>query len=275
MSTTAPTKRQIVPNSTPSRQGLAEWAEPFLTSSVGGKFLVAITGLILTIFVIVHMAGNLQFFLGPDVLNAYAETLKKNGGLLWTARFILLCAFIVHIATALWLNWKAKQARPVRYAYEQTVQASFASRHMVLTGLVVLVFTLFHIAHYTLGIVTQASLPSGESMNYLALRDPGRRPDVYSRLIFGFRNPIVSVLYIIAQICLFLHLVHGVASMFQTVGLNAPRAQRLIRIIAWVVALVVCLGNIGIVLGVWFGPFEPNVQGLAAPPAPVVAPKGK
>ncbi len=260
MSTTAPSKRQVNTNSVPSQQGLAVWAEPYLKSSVGGKYLVAVTGLVLTIFVIVHMAGNLQVFLGPQAINTYAESLKKNAGLLWTARIILIAAFIVHIGTALWLNWKAKQARPVRYVYERTVQASFASRHMVITGLVILVFTLFHIAHYTLGIVVEAHLPSGETVNYLQLRDAQGRPDVYSMMIYGFRNPIISVLYIIAQLCLFLHLTHGVASMFQTVGLNAPRAQRLIRTIAWVVALVVCLGNIGIVTGVWFGGLEPVMQ---------------
>ncbi len=277
MSTTAPSKRQIITNSVSSHQGLADWAEPFLKSSIGGKYLVAITGLVLTVFVIVHMAGNLQVFLGPDAINVYAESLKKNAGLLWTARIILIAAFIIHIGTALWLNWKAKRARPVRYVYEQTVQASFASRHMVITGLVILAFTLFHIAHYTLGIVMPAHLPSGESMNYLQLRDAQNRPDVYSMMIYGFRNPIIAVLYIIAQLFLFLHLTHGVASMFQTVGLNAPRVQRLIRTIAWVVALVVCLGNIGIVVGVWTGPMQPVVQRtdepLARPMAPPVAPK--
>lgn len=272
MSSTAPTKRQIVPNSVPSRRGLADWTEPFLRSSVGGKYLVAVTGLVLTLFVVVHMLGNLQVFLGPEAINVYAESLKKNAGLLWTARVILLAAFIVHVGTALWLNGKAKQARPVRYAYERTVQASFASRHMVITGLVVLAFTLFHIAHYTLGIVVPAHLASGETVDYLQLKDVHNRPDVYSMMIYGFRNPIISVLYIIAQVFLFLHLTHGIASMFQTVGLNAPRTQRLVRGIAWAVALVVCLGNIGIVTGVWFGSLQPSVQRSAAPPAPMAPP---
>jgi succinate dehydrogenase / fumarate reductase cytochrome b subunit len=273
MSTTAPTKRHIVPNSVPSRQGLAEWAEPFIKSSVGGKYVVAITGFILTVFVIVHMAGNLQVFLGPDAINAYAHSLKANAALLWLARIILLAAFIVHISTALWLNWKAKRARPVRYAYEQTVQASFAARHMVITGLVILVFVLFHIAHYTLGVVMPAEVAPGVRVNYLDLQDNKFRPDVFSMMIYGFRNPIVSVLYIIAQLCLFLHLTHGVASMFQTVGLNAPRAQRLIRAIAWVVALVVCLGNIGIVVGVWQGTLKPIPQRVAIEAGPRDAPQ--
>jgi succinate dehydrogenase / fumarate reductase cytochrome b subunit len=266
MSTAVPSKRQIQTNSVPSRQGLATWLSPFLQSSIGGKYLVAVTGLIATSFVVAHMLGNLQIFLGPDGINAYAATLKKNPGLLWSARLVLLAAFTLHIVMALWLNWKSKQARPIPYAFEKTVQASFASRHMVLTGLVILVFTVFHIAHYTLGIVKGA--PVGDHVvNYLELRDNAGRPDVYSMMIHGFRDPIIAILYLVAQVFLFLHLTHGVASMFQSVGLNAPRAQRLIRTFAWAVALVVCLGNAGIVAGVWLGDLKPT-PAFAPPPAP-------
>lgn len=270
MSTVVPSKRRIQTNSVPSRQGLATWVSPFLQSSVGGKYLVAVTGLVATIFVVVHMLGNLQVFFGPDGINAYAGSLKKNPGILWTARIVLLAAFTLHIVMALWLNWKAKHARPIPYAFEKTVQASFASRHMVLTGLLILVFTVFHIAHFTLGIVKGAEV-GGQVVNYLNLRDNAGRPDVYSMMIYGFRDPIVAILYLVAQAILFLHLTHGVASMFQSVGLNAPRAQRLIRTVAWAVALVVCLGNAGIVVGVWLGDLQPT-PAFAPPPALPKAP---
>src|SRR5438105_871601 len=98
MSTTAPSKRQVRTNAVPSRQGLAAWAAPFLRSTVGGKYVVAVTGLVATAFVIAHMLGNLQVFLGPDRINAYAHSLKDNPGLLWTARTGLLVAFVLHIA---------------------------------------------------------------------------------------------------------------------------------------------------------------------------------
>lgn len=273
MSTTAPSKRQIHPNSVPSQQGLAAWADPFLKSSIGAKYLVAVTGLVLTVFVIVHMLGNLQVFLGPDGINAYAVSLKRNEGLLWAIRVFLLLVFVVHIGVALWLNWKAKQARPIGYAHERTVQASFASRHMVITGLVILVFTIFHIAHFTLGAVRGAEV-DGVRYSYLELRDNAGRPDVYSMMIYGFREPVVAVLYLLAMVFLFLHLTHGVASMFQTVGLNRPRLQRLVRTIAWIVALVVCLGNAGIVLGVWFGDLKPTPIVRNAPVAPAGPPPG-
>jgi succinate dehydrogenase / fumarate reductase cytochrome b subunit len=268
MSTTAPSKRQARTNSVPSHQGLAGWLAPFLRSSVGGKYVVAVTGLILTAYVVAHMLGNLQVFFGPDAINAYAASLKHNAGLLWTARTILLAAFVLHITLALRLNWKSKQARPVGYAYEQTVQASFASRHMVTTGLVILAFTIFHLAHFTVPVITGAEVAPGDVRNYLDLRDNAGRHDVYSMVIFGFRNPVIAILYLVAQAFLFLHLTHGVASMFQSVGLNNPRAQRLIRGLAWAVALVVCLGNAGIVAGVWLGPLQPVPQTAAGnPPA--------
>jgi succinate dehydrogenase / fumarate reductase cytochrome b subunit len=273
MSTAVPSKQQIETNSVPSRQGLSNWASPFLQSSVGGKYLVAITGLILTGFVVVHMLGNLQVFFGADSINAYADSLKKNALVLWTARSVLLAAFCLHIGMALWLNWKAKQARPIPYAHERNVQASFASRHMVLTGLMILAFTAFHIAHFTLGVVTSAEVADGVYKNYLELRDIGYRPDVFSMMIYGFKNPVVAGLYIVAQVFLFLHLTHGVASMFQTLGLNAPRAQRLIRRIALVIALVVCLGNVGIVAGVWLGERSGVLEPLATSRPGQVQPK--
>jgi succinate dehydrogenase / fumarate reductase cytochrome b subunit len=279
MPTTATSKRHIRTNSVPSRQGFAGWISPFLRSSIGGKYIVAFTGLILTGFVVVHMLGNLNVFAGQTSLNAYADSMKQNPGLLWTARCILLGAFCLHIGMALWLNWKAWRARPTRYAYNRTVQASLASRHMVLTGLLILAFTLYHIAHYTLGVAGGVSNAAGKEISYLDLHDAKDRPDVYSMVIFGFSNPIIAGLYILAQVCLFLHLTHGVASMFQTVGLNTPRAQQLIRRIAWVVALVVCLGNIGIVAGVYAGAWmgmmvatPPPADSRQLPPVPPAIP---
>jgi succinate dehydrogenase / fumarate reductase cytochrome b subunit len=267
MPSTTTSKRQIAPNSLPSRKGLAAWVEPYLKSTVGAKQLVAATGLILTAYVIVHMLGNLQVFFGPDAINVYAESLKKNAVLLWTARGILLAAFATHIGLALWLNAKARQARPIRYAYEQTVQATFASRHMVITGLLILIFTIYHICHYTLGITGGATV-GGQYYHYHDLLDERSRPDVYSMVIYGFSNPVVAAVYIVAQVFLFLHLTHGVASMFQTLGLSAPRAQGLIRRIAWTVALVVCLGNIGIVAGVWAGAKSGVLATTPPPPIP-------
>jgi succinate dehydrogenase / fumarate reductase, cytochrome b subunit len=292
MSTTAPSKRQVSTNSFPSRQGLAAWVSPSLKSSVGSKYLIAVTGLIATLFVIGHMFGNLQILFGQDTINAYAAALKRMGGLLWAVRIVLLTAFVLHIVLALRLSWRARRARPVGYACEKTVQASFASRHMVISGLVILAFTIFHIAHYTLGIVKGAEVETKRVMtqdkqvkrettyfNYLDLRDDKGRQDVYSMMIYGFQDPIIAFLYLAAQVFLFLHLTHGVASMFQTVGLNNPRVQRVIRMLAWAVAVVVCMGNAAIVGVVWAGALPPkphvaraDLGGTPAPP-PQATPK--
>ena len=140
-------------------------AQPFfpdlisaLSSSVGSKFLVALTGLGLTGFVYVHMAGNLLVFQGPAALNDYAQFLKDHAGLLWTARIGLVTLFIIHIGLALRLTIRNQAARPTRYVHEETVQASWASRHMALTGLVILAFVIFHLLHFTRG-----SIQSGRS----------------------------------------------------------------------------------------------------------------
>src|SRR5437764_358231 len=118
-------------------------------SSVGSKYVMAVTGLGLTGFVIAHMAGNLLIFRGKAPLNNYAHALESNPGLLWTARLILLAIFLLHIVLGIRLTWQNQAARPVRYVYEDTVQANWASRHMLLTGLVILAFVIYHLLHFT------------------------------------------------------------------------------------------------------------------------------
>src|SRR5688572_15700511 len=125
MSSLAPTKRERPVNTLPSRTGLAAWFGPLLASSVGSKFLVALTG-----FVIVHMAGNLQVFGGPAALNAYAQMLKHNPVVLWGARLFLLAMLVLHVTKALMLTKRSQAARPVEYAYQNTARASLSSRTM-------------------------------------------------------------------------------------------------------------------------------------------------
>src|SRR5262245_417126 len=153
-------------NAPPARSRLRD----YLASSVGGKQLVAVTGLGLTGFVLVHMLGNLQIFAGlgdamagQDALNGYAKFLKDQGPLLWVARGALLLIFVLHIALALWLNARNRAARPVAYHYRNTIKATWASRHMVSTGVVVGLFVLFHLAHYTFGWVDGAEVQPVET----------------------------------------------------------------------------------------------------------------
>ena len=123
---------------------------------------------------------------------------------------------------------------------------------MLQTGLLIFVFLLFHLAHYTFGWIGTATV-NGETVSYLDLKDGNGLHDVYSMTILGFRNPIIAVLYILAQLLLMMHLSHGVGSVFQTLGANSPRWQPTIRLLSWAVALIVGLGNIAIVVAVWVG----------------------
>lgn len=260
MSNLAPTKREVPVNSLPSRTGLAAWFRPYVTSTVGSKMLVAVTGLLLTGFVIAHMIGNLKVFAGPDAINDYAAFLKSLGPLLWVARIGLLTVFVLHLFLALKLKKRSVDARPIGYAYQSTIQASVSSRTMAWTGLAILAFLIFHLAHYTFGWVGTVQV-DGKSVGYLELHDPKdpMRHDVYSMVIHGFRQPVVSILYIVAQLLLLMHLGHGIPSTFQSLGLNTPRTQRAIRALGWLIAFVIVAGNIGIVVGVWFGPLRPTV----------------
>ena len=238
------------------------WA--FFDSSVGAKVTVALTGLGLVGFTIFHMIGNLKVFSGPDSINAYASFLKHDLGLLiWLFRGGLLAIFVLHLALAIRLTLRSKKARPVPYAYPGSVQATVSSRTMIWSGAVVGLFVLFHLAHFTFAWVhgtevRNPSAPGGwEWKNYLELKDAKGRHDVYSMVVAGFTTPWLSVLYIVAQVVLFVHLLHGVQSAFQTLGLKNSRFASAIRLLGFTVATVILVGNVAIVVGVWAGGAPP------------------
>ena len=184
-------------------------------SSLGGKYIMALTGLALIGFVVAHMSGNLLIYAGRDALNSYAAALKDRPALLWPARLGLLAVFVIHIVLGIRLTRQNSSARPVRYIYEDTLQASWASRHMLLTGLVLLAFTIYHLAHFTFGVIVPAEPPGDVPQREVEeLPRPDRGPqagedveghapdrsveaaqgwdvrqDVYSMVVSGFRNP--------------------------------------------------------------------------------------
>src|SRR5262245_29761458 len=182
----------------PIQKPKPRWYTRLVNSTVGGKYIVAITGLALTGFVLVHMLGNLQIFLGREPFNHYAHSLKSMGPLLWIARGGLLTFLLIHLFLSLRLQKRSLDARPVRYVYERTKVASLPARYMVLTGVTILLFIIFHIAHFTLGVVDRVDdRQLGETINYLDLKDPTwkdpatgeQRHDAYRMFINGFRNP--------------------------------------------------------------------------------------
>jgi len=219
----------------------------FLQTSVGKKSIVAITGALLLGFVIAHMLGNLQIFLGADKINSYAKTLQDLGGLLWIARIGLLVAFVVHIAMAIKLTLENKAARPVPYAVNKVHHASLASRIMPYTGTVILAFVIYHLLHFTL---------ASFNPEYKELLDEQGRHDVYKMVIAGFSNPLSSLFYILAQACLALpigHLSHGIFSIFQTLGVNHPNIDTRIKVASIAVSLIIFLGNSSIPVAVLAG----------------------
>jgi succinate dehydrogenase / fumarate reductase cytochrome b subunit len=245
-----------------------------IQSTVGAKFLVALTGLALTTFVIFHMLGNLQIFLGRDAYNSYAQALQKLGPLLWVARGGLLACVVIHLGLALKLKKRNLDARPQRYVVERTKKASLPSRTMAVTGLAILAFIILHLAHFTFGLKPIATTvdAKGEPINYRDLKDPewkdpihpnATRHDTYRMFIEGFRNPWMVGIYIVCQLMLGAHLIHGVRSAFQTLGLSSPKFDLLLDGLTWAVTLAVVVGNIVMPLSVLFGLIGADVPGIA------------
>jgi succinate dehydrogenase / fumarate reductase, cytochrome b subunit len=224
----------------------------FYQSSVGKKIIVAVTGIILILFVIGHLLGNLQIFLGPDWVNGYAQHLRDLGPVLWLIRIVLLVTVVLHIYVTIRLAIDNRRARPNHYAEQEYIKASFASRHMVVSGLVVLAFIIFHLLHFTIRKI-DPRFP-------LLKADPLNHYDVYSMMVYGFQNIYISIFYIVGLFLLTLHLTHGASSFFQSLGLNdkklTPRLAFGGRIFAW----AIFVGYTSIPVAVLLGLVKPAQQ---------------
>jgi succinate dehydrogenase / fumarate reductase cytochrome b subunit len=217
----------------------------FCRSSIGRKIIVAVTGVILILFLIGHLLGNLQIFLPPEWINSYAQHLRDLGPLLWVIRGFLLITVLLHIYFTILLTFENRRARPDPYKKKEYVKASWASRHMAISGLVVLAFIIFHLLHFT-GHKFNPQFP-------LLKHDPLNRYDVYSMMVYGFRNPYASGFYILSLFLLTLHLTHGSSSFFQSLGLNNKRlTSRLAfagRVFAWLLFIGYTVIPVAILLG--------------------------
>jgi len=299
-----------------------------LRSSIARKAVVGVTGALLFLFVIFHMLGNLQVFLGRDSLNHYAELLHAVPELLWVARITLLTAVALHIGFSLALTRENRAARPKRYAVEGTVRATRASRTMAVSGLMVLAFIIYHLLHFTVQVTdpdyrdyyeldgrpvivaeaeaerpeidleghplrlvrqdlddaepeaapsksesetesekaTETDTPTESETSATeivprslieARHHEGARRDVYRMVVTGFRSLPVSLVYILAQVLLGLHLSHGASAMFQTLGLTTPGHRSWLFRVGPIGAAVIVIGNISmpiaILLDDWTG----------------------
>jgi succinate dehydrogenase / fumarate reductase cytochrome b subunit len=211
----------------------------FLESSIGRKVVMAVTGFILFGYVVLHLIGNLQVYLGPEALNHYAVFLHTmlHGTGIWIARAILLTAVVLHIWSATSLTLSSRRARPQGYQEQKWRESTYASRTMRWSGVILFFFIVYHILHLTTGTLNPSFIEG----------------DVYHNFVAGFRVVPVSIFYIIAMILLGLHLRHGVWSMFQTLGVSHPRYIRIAHVGAWVFAALVVIGNISFPLAVLAG----------------------
>lgn len=216
----------------------------FYRSAVGKKVVMAVTGIVLYGYVLVHMLGNLKLYLGRESLNHYAEFLRvmgepffPHGAVLWIARFILLISVGLHILAAVQLTWMNWQARPMGYEQKQFVAATYASRTMRWGGVIIGLFVIYHLLDLTWGTANPSFVSN----------------DVYHNVVASFRVWWVAGFYILAQVFLGLHLYHGLWSLFQSLGWNHPRFNHWRRNFAIAFAWIIALGNISFPVAVLTG----------------------
>lgn len=211
----------------------------FWRSTIGKKVVMGVTGVIGIGFVTVHALGNLLVFRGPAAMNAYSAFLKSTGELLWLARGVLIVALLLHVLAAYQLTMLSRAARPVGYVKRESQVSPIASGFMRVGGVILLLFVIFHILHFTTGTIRPAGIFS--------------RTDVYSNVIAGFQVWWVALFYIIAMAALGAHLYHGAWSWLRTLGVSSESARPLHRGGAAALAIAVWLAFTSIPLAVWAG----------------------
>jgi succinate dehydrogenase / fumarate reductase cytochrome b subunit len=218
--------------------GLAEHRPAnFYGSTVGKKAVMAVSGLILFLFVVGHLIGNLQIYEGPEKLNNYAKFLRSVPAALWTVRITLLVMVILHVWSSVQLALLKFDARPTGYVKKKATKSSYASRTMYWSGPIILAFVIYHLLDFTFGTVN----PNFEEGN------------VYANVIASFQLIPVSAFYIVGMLLLCMHLYHGLWSMFQSLGYSHPRYTPVLKRSAAVVAILIAAGNISIPLSVLAG----------------------
>jgi succinate dehydrogenase / fumarate reductase cytochrome b subunit len=220
------------------------WLVNFYRSSIGKKAIMAVTGLILFGWIFLHMVGNLKLYTGPVHMNEYAHFLKAIGapavpesGVLWMMRLLLLACVVFHIHAAYALTRMSAAARPIGYRDRQYVKASYASRTMRWGGVIILLFIIYHVLHFTTGQAHHAFV----------------KDDAYGNVVRGFQVWWIAAIYIIANLALGLHLYHGVWAMWGSVGIINPRVEAWRRAFATAFAVLITLGNVSFPLAVLTG----------------------
>lgn len=221
-------------------------------SSLGKKYLMASTGFLMLLFVIGHMLGNLQFFLGAEAINRYGHFLQSNVEILWPVRLSLLAIIIIHIWSATRLTLENRAARPVAYQKWEPTAASYASRTMMVSGVIIAIFIIYHLLHYT--VMMQAINGTGKDFNAKPeFFDAEGRHDIHKMMITGFGNLWVSLFYIVGVGLLALHLSHGASAMFQSMGWKKRSYGPCLDCAAKWGAVLLFLGYVSIPISVLLG----------------------
>jgi succinate dehydrogenase / fumarate reductase cytochrome b subunit len=221
-------------------------------TTLGKKYVMALSGLVLFGFVIAHMLGNLQVLIGPKAMNEYAHMMQSNPTVLWGARIVLLSAIVLHFGTAFALTAQNKKARPVKYKVKKDVATSYAAKSMIYGGIVILAYIIFHLMHFT---ITPAAQTIAAKVGYVHSAPFGTEqiPNVYNNVIQSFQNTWVTLVYLVAQIALGLHLYHGAWSITQSLGLTHQRYNDTLRSVAVAFAFVVVIGFSAVPIAVKLG----------------------
>jgi succinate dehydrogenase / fumarate reductase, cytochrome b subunit len=225
------------------------------SSTIGKKLIMAVTGVVLILFIVGHLVGNLQVFEDPDQINGYAHFLQSLGAALWAARIVLIVCVVLHIWAGTSLALLDRAARgPEGYRVKRWIKATVASRYMRWTGYIVLAFLLYHLAQFTLGVAQpgdfKTRLPAYtmkadyHELGLTLVRAGTEVYDVRAMEIRGFSNPVVSIFYIIAIGLLSVHLWHGGESLFQTLGWRNRRWERGLRATVGFLCAAYFLGNL-------------------------------
>jgi succinate dehydrogenase / fumarate reductase cytochrome b subunit len=230
--------------SAPSSQRSSNVFLAWVFSSIGKKTVVAVTGIVLVLFVIGHMLGNLTVFFGPAAINSYAMHLRDLGPLLWLVRLVMLATVVLHIWFTM-LLWKENlAAHPQKYAVFAPIETTVFARTMRLTGLFLLAFIVFHLAHFTLFLVNPGYAGYHTDLHGVEVHD------VYRMVVVGFRNPFVSLFYIVSLALLAFHLSHGIGSLFQTLGVTDQKLRFYYETAAQVLAWILFVGYIAVPVSV-------------------------
>lgn len=218
--------------------------QTFTKSSIGKKWIVALTGLAMFLFVIGHVTGNLQFFLGPEAINHYGELLRIWPELLWVVRLGLVACLVLHVIFTMWVVIENRKARPEKYARPATVQARLSTKLMAFSGMLLLAFIIFHLGHFTTHSVDPA---------FHGFIDEKGRHDVYRMLVVAFSNPAMAIGYGVAMVFLCSHLSHGAWSWLQTLGLRTKKVSEDVNRGARILAVVLAIAYVSIPAAILMG----------------------